>query len=83
MEKAKLTVDAFENNNAELKDTLYFLLKDSVHEFTIGLSDILNCLKFAEEKGEIPELPRTWWREISCLYPEFEKLTDVPGDEEI
>lgn len=72
MKEAKLTGDAFEITDPELKDALYFLLQDSVHQFTIGLSDVLSCLKFAEEKGEIPELPQSWWIQISDLYPEFE-----------
>lgn len=81
MEKAKLTGDALEIDDPELKDFLYFLLKDSVHEFTIGLSDVLSCLKFAEEKGFIPELSQDWWTEISCFYPELRELTEGPDYE--
>lgn len=42
----------------------YFHLKDSVHEFTIGLGEIIKCLKFAEDKGIVPKLPDDWWSAI-------------------
>ena len=35
--------DIFSSND----ETVFFHLRDSVHEFTIGLKDILRCLEFA------------------------------------
>ena len=43
MEKVELTGDVFEIHDPEEKDSIYILLKDKIHEFTIGLSDILEC----------------------------------------
>ena len=82
MEKATITGDVFEINDPELKDFIYFLLKDSSQEFIIGLSDILECIKFAEKKGEIPELPKEWWVDIVRLYPELEDFVDIPDEKE-
>lgn len=57
----------------------YFLLKDSVHEFTLGLSDILDCLKYAEAKGLVPPVPVPWWISLAGMYPGHESWTDIPG----
>ena len=82
MEKVELTGDVFEIHDPEEKDSIYFLLKDKIHEFTIGLSDILECLKFAEEKGEVPELPEDWWSKVEYYYPELREPVDVPDEED-
>ena len=46
------------NNRA---DDILFHMKDSSHEFAVGLPDILKCLKFAEREGAVPPLPPDWW----------------------
>lgn len=63
-------------------DFLYFRLKEKDHEFMMRLSDILECLKFAQEEGYIPEISQKWWAEISEFYPHLEFLIDVPEDDD-
>ena len=63
------------------EELAYFHLKDSVHEFTMGLSDILKCLKFAEEEGITPQLPCGWWCEMAAFYPGLLDLVDIPDGE--
>lgn len=41
-------------------EPLVFLLKDKDHEFSMGLSTVLNCLAFAIENGDLPKLPLSW-----------------------
>lgn len=50
-----------------LEDYL-FLMQDSNHEFTLGLSTVLACLAFAENEGAVPSLPVEWWWKISTRY---------------
>ena len=84
MEKAGLTGDVFEIHDPEEKDSIYFLLKDRSHEFTIGLSDVLECLKFAEVKGEVPELPEEWWYMLYGMYPQLSVHREIAkNDEEV
>lgn len=45
-----------------------FLLKDKTRDFSIGLTTILSCLSFAEQKGAIPALPEEWWTLINLRY---------------
>lgn len=58
--------------NPDAEDILWFGLKKGDEHFKIGLSDILMCLKFAEEHGEVPELPSMWWVRLSNLYPKLD-----------
>lgn len=44
-------------------ENVVFLLKDNDHEFSIGLSTVLECLIFAIQQGELPKLPQSW---LSC-----------------
>lgn len=53
------------DDNPEKEEHFYFHLKDSAHEFTMGLGEIIRCLKFAENEGIVPELPDDWW---SAMY---------------
>lgn len=50
---------------------VYFVMKDSLHEFTICLKDILECLKFAEEQFEIQPLPESFWFNVYNRYPDM------------
>lgn len=47
---------------------LYFELKDTVHTFCMGLTDILCCIRFAEEKGELPPIDADWWHAVMNRY---------------
>ena len=77
---AELTGEVYMDSNPDKKDWLFFLLQDKDHRFTIGLSDILACLKFAEKEGEVPKLPSLWWSEVETLYPKLEECVDVPEE---
>lgn len=78
--KAGLSEDACRlcGQKRETEDT-YFLLKDSGHEFTLGLSDVLDCLKYAESEGMVPPVPIPWWISLAGMYPGHEGWTDLPG----
>ena len=54
-EVATPTGDVYKDMDVDKEEYLFFLLKNGLNEFTIGLGDILECLKFAEEQGEVPE----------------------------
>lgn len=41
-------------------EQVVFMLKDKNHEFSMGLTTILECLKFAIENGDLPKLPLSW-----------------------
>lgn len=70
-EQAKLTGDVYDTSYSSPNGDLMFLLKDSTHEFTISLKEILECLKFAEEKEEIPKLPDELWISAYNRYPDM------------
>ena len=46
---------------------IYFLMKDEIHEFSIGLDTILRCLSIAEAEGHVPKLPEEWWIKIATI----------------
>lgn len=52
----------------ECSDNYYFLLKDTVHEFSLSLTTVLACLAFAEEEGAVPTVPPDWWIKIGNAY---------------
>lgn len=47
---------------------IYFELKDNYHVFQVGLNTILECLLYAEQKGEVPQLPLEWINDVSSIY---------------
>lgn len=61
------------------KDSVWFFLRDTMHDFKIGLSDIISALKFSEENGYVPALPEPWWNEMRKIYPEIFEDDDVSG----
>ena len=70
-------------NQAELQEEvvlgdrdelLLFHLKAEEKEFVLGLSDVLECLKFAERKGIVPPIPGAWWLAMSEVYPELREI---------
>lgn len=42
-------------------DDVVFILKDQHHEFSLSLTTLLQCLRFAEQQGAVPALPAQWW----------------------
>lgn len=58
----KATITAGEKVSCEnCSEKLLFHLHDNFHEFTLGMTTILQCLRFAEDKGAVPKLPSEWW----------------------
>lgn len=48
-------------------DPIIFALQDKHHQFSIGLSTILECLKFAENEHTIPPIPEEWWDQVASI----------------
>ena len=51
---------ATENQCPNCDEPLVFALKDKYHEFSMGLSTVLQLLLVAEEQGYVPKLPDEW-----------------------
>ncbi|WP_061292169.1 hypothetical protein [Azotobacter vinelandii] len=47
---------------------LIFALRDRHHDFSLGIATVLQCLRFVEEQGAIPELPDEWWIAVRGRY---------------
>lgn len=48
---------------------LVFMLRDSQqHEFSVGLSTILQCLASAISMGDLPKLPQSWLQAVDDVY---------------
>ncbi len=45
-------------------ETVIFHLKDNNHEFSMGLSTVIECLIFAVQCGELPKLPLSWLTDV-------------------
>lgn len=45
-------------------EELVFAMKDNYHQFSIGLSTIIQCLAIAERDGHIPKIPADWWNDL-------------------
>lgn len=61
-------------------DTLMFGMRDNHHAFSIGLSTILECLRYAEREGEVPRLPEGWWNLLETRYPALQHLDHTSSD---
>lgn len=72
IEYAEFTGNVIDNIHGYTEDEelVYFHLQDSVHEFMIGLGDLLDCLKFVEREGFIPPIAKEWWWQLAALYPD-------------
>lgn len=46
------------------EEALLFAMRDNYHEFSITLSTVLECLRAAEQAGEVPPLPNDWWHQV-------------------
>ena len=60
----RMIVDDRKKPEDDEGEILVFSLKDSTHEFSMGLSTVLKLLKFAEENGFVPKIPEWWWNEV-------------------
>ena len=69
-------------HNANDEETVFFHLQDATHEFTMGLKDILKCVKIAEKKGMIPALPKMFWHTMASHYIEFREYYKSLEDED-
>lgn len=45
-----------------------FMLHDKNHEFSIGLSTVLECVAFAIKNGDLPKLPSSWVANVNSIY---------------
>lgn len=48
--------------------TVLFAMRDRHHTFSLGLDTVLECLRLAEEEGEVPPLPSVWWEQVHGRY---------------
>lgn len=67
-QEAHLTGKATETQLRENGEFLYFSLRDKDHSFIMGLRSILECLRFAEKEGYVPEIAKQWWWMMDDLY---------------
>lgn len=58
--RAEYQNKAEENHCPNCDEPLVFGLKDKYHEFSIGLSTVLQLLLVAEKQGYVPKLPNEW-----------------------
>lgn len=49
-------------------DEMLVFTMQAGHSLTLGLSQILECLKVAELHGAVPALPAHWWTMICSQY---------------
>lgn len=47
-------------------EPVLFAFQDKHHQFTISLTNILDCLEFAEQQGVIPPIPKNWWHKVKA-----------------
>ena len=55
-------------------EALVFGMQDSQHEFSLGLTTVLECLAVAEKQGYVSRLPDDWWVLIYRRYSQIEKV---------
>lgn len=46
----------------------FFKMKDKDHEFSLGLTVVLDCLAQAQSAGVIPPIDNEWWIKVTCRY---------------
>lgn len=64
-----------QNDCVECNEELLFAMRDRHHTFSLGLRTVLQCLRLAEEEGNIPSLPPDWWNSVANRHGAF-FLTD-------
>lgn len=55
-------------------ERLIFGMRDNHHDFSLGLSTVLECLLIAEKQGHIPELPAEWRITILNEFPKLQRI---------
>ncbi len=54
-------------------ETLVFGMRDSQHDFSLGLLTVLECIAIAEKHEQVPPISQKWWDQIFKRFPAFEK----------
>lgn len=72
--KAMLDEMSEQERSDDCSDPCLFHLRDSTHEFTVGLLDMLKCLKYAETNGYVPAIDNAWWNDVRTR---FELANDI------
>ena len=57
-----------------------FKLHQGKHSFMLPLTTVLECLYYAEKRGEVPEIDEFWWLQLSRRYEKIGRLFS-PGRE--
>ena len=52
----------------ECMEDFLFKMRDTKHEFFIGLSTILRCLRIAEDECLVPKINDEWWIAVINRY---------------
>ena len=62
---------------------LLFAMRDNHHEFTLGITTLLECLRAAADQGAVPPLPDGWWNTVQNHYklaaPRFQGGESLSG----
>lgn len=45
-------------------EQVIFMLRDKDHEFSMGLTAMIECIAFAIRNGDLPKLPRSWCADV-------------------
>lgn len=70
--RAELLEDViYEPEFDDTYEKVLFTLRDATGTFMMGLSEMLECIRFAGSQGYLPRLPETWWYRICDIYPGF------------
>lgn len=48
-------------------EPVIFMMRDKEHEFSIGLTTVLECLAFAIQNGDLPKLPQSWLTDVDSV----------------
>ena len=72
-EKSNLTGEVTQIVCDNCFEDYLFVLKDKNHKFSIGLLDILKCLKFAEDEGAVPKISADWWLNVTGHFGNFDE----------
>ena len=64
------------------QEQIFFEFEDQAHTFQIGLKTLLECLVFAIEEGELPDIDPSWWNAVCSIYGIRGPLDDVAEEDE-
>ncbi len=57
-----------DNECGNCDSPLIFALRCGEAEFSLGLGDVLHCLRIAEREACVPKLPEKWWSLVRGRY---------------